>query len=209
MTSSHCATRCKTNPDGCLLLLIVEISGSLSLMDPKTVKTVKLTIYVTLALLSSVAFIVNGWMLQTALYHCTLFHVVSGILILTSLFGISFFGYLISVRNMPPRVEEPTPKRVLSASELWARRGRAAGLGAVYCCAGVCLMIAIVISIVLVIARSASLPDTSSTLIYSGLHHAVKVEYEDNGVPHIIADDMHDLYFAQGSFCCMLCDIIM
>ncbi len=44
----------------------------------------------------------------------------------------------------------------------------------------------------------ASLPTTGGDLTVAGLRGAVDVRRDSAGVPHIVADDPHDLFFAQG-----------
>jgi penicillin amidase len=43
-----------------------------------------------------------------------------------------------------------------------------------------------------------SRPKYEGNLIFPGLHHRVKVYWEAHGVPHVLADDEHDLFLAQG-----------
>jgi len=43
-----------------------------------------------------------------------------------------------------------------------------------------------------------SLPNYKGDLILPGLHHRVEVYWETHGIPHVLAADEHDLFFAQG-----------
>ncbi len=63
---------------------------------------------------------------------------------------------------------------------------------------GAVLAVIATIFLVFLFTVRASLPQTRGTLTAKGLDAAVEVLRDRNGVPHIRATTMHDLYFAQG-----------
>jgi penicillin G amidase len=64
--------------------------------------------------------------------------------------------------------------------------------------AGIVVVVVVVVASALFIVARGSFPKTRGTVTAQGLQAPVEVLRDANGVPHITAATMHDLYFAQG-----------
>jgi penicillin amidase len=59
-------------------------------------------------------------------------------------------------------------------------------------------VLALVLAGAFLYVRSSAATETDGALALAGLQSAVTVQRDENGVPHIYADNAHDLFFAQG-----------
>jgi penicillin amidase len=64
--------------------------------------------------------------------------------------------------------------------------------------AGALVLLAIIAAGAFLILEGRSFPQTRGTLAVQGLQGPVEVLRDRNGVPHIQAQTMHDMYFAEG-----------
>ena len=65
-------------------------------------------------------------------------------------------------------------------------------------CSGIILLLVICTAIFLNIYTLSSVPKIDGTIKLEDLQHAVQVKRDSKGVPHIKAENAHDLYFSQG-----------
>ena len=59
-------------------------------------------------------------------------------------------------------------------------------------------VLALVLAGAFLFVRSSAATETDGALAVAGLQSTVTVQRDENGVPHIYADNAHDLFFAQG-----------